>query len=338
MSHFESSTGNRPAHDDSLEHPCDAAQWFARMQSGEVSDDDRRAFEAWRMADPEHEQQYRRLAYIWQATLAVPESRLQALMHEQDVPPVRPWLARRRLGLGLAGACTLAVAGVAGVSRGWFAAEPESLTLMTRRGERHQATLPDGSILHMNFGTRVVVRFEKGLRLVELRQGEAFFEVSHDAARPFVVNAGMGRVTVTGTRFNVRRDAASTQVSVESGSVRVDNGRWWARNERRLSAGQQVVAYADQTLGEVGQADVTNLVAWQRGRMVFNDVALAEVIDEMNRYLAQPARLATAALGQLRVSGVFGVDDPEAMIDALPAIAPVQVIRLLDGRIRIAAR
>lgn len=338
MSHFEAGTGSSPGHDDRLDHPRDAAQWFARMQSGEVSDDDRRAFEAWRTADPEHEQQYRRLAYIWEATLAVPESRLQALMQENDAPPARPWLARRRFGLGLAGACTLAVAGMAGVSRGWFAPEPEALTLVTRRGERHQVTLPDGSILHMNFGTRVVVRFQADLRLLELRQGEAFFDVSHDAARPFVVNAGMGRVTVTGTRFNVRREAASTRVSVESGSVRVDNGRWWARSERRLGAGQEVVAYADQTLGEVDQADVSNLVAWQRGKMVFNDVALAEVIDEMNRYLAQPARLATTALGQLRVSGVFGVDDPQAMIDALPSIVPVQVIRLLDGRIRIAPR
>ncbi|MNS62982.1 fec operon regulator FecR [compost metagenome] len=198
--------------------------------------------------------------------------------------------------------------------------------------------MPDGSILHLNGDTRLAARFGANERRVELTQGEAFFEVQHDTSRPFVVEGGVGQVTVTGTRFNVRRDSESLRVSVESGSVRLESGPWWRHSEHRLGAGQQAIAYAGGPLGEVTQVNVDNLTAWQRGKIIFNNVPLATVINEMNRYLTQPASLDAPALGPYRISGVFSVDDPLAMIDALPAIAPVSLDRLPDGRVRVLAR
>lgn len=67
----------------------------------------------------------------------------------------------------------------------------------------------------------MTVRYRAGQRIVALLEGEAMFEVTHDAARPFMVDAGIGTVTVTGTRFDVRRDESMVEVAVESGSVDV---------------------------------------------------------------------------------------------------------------------
>jgi len=318
-------------------HPSDAAQWFARMHSGEATEEERRAFAAWREADPEHDRQYQRLSWLWDASTSVPESRLRA-MAADPARPARPPVSRRGFGLGLAAVCTLAVTAGALGQAGWPGASPEyAVELQTRKGERRRVPLPDGSTLDLNSGTRVALRFCDDRRLLVLHCGEVFLDVARDAGRPFVVDAGLGRATATGTRFDVWRSAGAMRVTVESGSVQVESGRWWRRGTRELAENQQVVARAGQVPEPARYVNAVEVAAWQRGKVVFNDVSLAGVINEMNRYLAYPARLAGAETGRYRVSGVFSVDDPDAMIEALPSIAPVRVRRLPDGGVVIAA-
>ncbi|GAA5232041.1 FecR family protein [Verticiella sediminum] len=321
---------------DPLERPGDAAHWFARMQSGETSAQDRRDFDAWCAADPAHLRDYRRLLAQWQVAALVPRQRLHRLMQAASTPAVPPDPSRRRFGLAAGALALAAAAGLA--AHALRPTDRVSLALATPQGERREVILPDGSTVHLNAATELAVRFDHSQRHVELLRGEAFFTVRHDAGRPFVVDGGLGQVTVTGTRFDVRRDADALRVTVASGSVRLQSGPWWHAGERRLTAGQQALAYADRTLSEAVKVDVDQSLAWQRGKVIFNDAPLATVIDEMNRYLPQPARLQALGLAQYRVSGIFGVDDPDALLDALPAIAPVTVLRLGDGRVAVLAR
>lgn len=327
-----------PDGDDALAHPGDAAHWFARMHSGETTPEDEQAFAAWRDARPENARDYRQLMRQWDAMRSVSPARLRSLMDPALTATPPPPMSRRRFGLGVATACALPIAVGLMAAPFVFDDEDQRLNYATRKGERRDVTLPDGSTLHLNGDTRLAARISADERRVELEQGEAFFDVQHDASRPFVVAGGLGQVTVTGTRFNVRRDSASLQVSVESGSVRLQSGSWWWQRERRLVAGQQAIAYPGNALSEVAQVNVQNLTAWQRGKIIFNNVPLATVISEMNRYLPRPASLEAPDIGQHRVSGIFSVDDPQAMIDALPAIAPVALDRQPDGAIRVVAR
>ncbi len=322
---------------DELDHPRDAAHWFARMQSGEATEQDRQAFDAWRRAHPDNDRAYRNLQWLWEASLTVAHDRLRTLA---DVPPRSPppSLARRRVGLGLLGAGSLAaVAGVVG-TLGWLRTPEHTLTLMTRKGERRQSLLPDGSILDLNTDTLAVVRFYQDQRRLALQRGEIFLDVRRDLNRPFVVDAGVGQVTIGGTRLNVRRDDDQMQVSVESGSVTVQAGQGPQRRERQLSAGQQAVAHAGLDLGQVAVADVGTISAWQRGKVVFNGSPLVKVITEMNRYLETPVRLQADHLSEHRVYGVFSIDDPYAIIKALPAIVPVRLAHLSDGSTLVVAR
>lgn len=294
-------------------------------------------FEQWRQADPENDRQYRNVQQIWDATLDIPEAELRAVLARcEPAAPFRP--ARRRLAWAMAGACSAAVVGGVVYQGGWLATPLHTIQIASARGERRQMTLPDGSVLDINTGTQAVARLYEDRRVIDLIEGEVFFAVKHDAQRPFVVEAGATRVVVTGTRFNVRHDAGGARVSVESGSVEVSSGPWWKRQSRALAKGQGVDVLADRTLGDVQQRDLRSLLAWQRGKIVFENTPLVQAVAEINRYLPQPARLDTPALRDHRIAGIFSVDDPEALVDMLPEFVPVRVYRLLDGQIRIVAK
>jgi transmembrane sensor len=324
-------------HDDLNDPRACAAYWFTRLHSGEATEDEQRAFERWRQADPEHDRHYRNLLYFWDATLSIPEERLRATLNKTDEPPRQPRYTRRQFGLGLAAACSaLVVAGVLGSP--WWDAPEHVIELVTARGERRAVTLPDETVLYLNTATRATAKLYANRRTLELESGEVLFQVKSDQERPFIVDAGLSKIVVTGTRFDVRRDTHAVQVSVESGSVNVTTGAWWNRVTRRLTAGQTVATNSDQGIGQVASIDVANVTAWQRGKIVFDDAPLSLVIAEMNRYLPQAAILDAPSLAQHRIAGVFSIDDPQAMMDALPAIAPVRVVHLPDGRLHIVAR
>src|SRR5690606_27625801 len=116
-------------------------------------------------------------------------------------------------------------------------------------GERRQISLPDGSLLDLNTGSRVAVSLHRHRRIVTLEAGEVLFTVAADADRPFLVEAGHAHVRVTGTQFNVRRDPGQVTVAVTEGSVQVSSGAWWRRDRTRLAAGQLVQAARDGGLG-----------------------------------------------------------------------------------------
>lgn len=320
---------------DTLDNVQDAAAaWFAYMQSGDATPEGRQACRAWRDQHPEHDRQYRNMEQIWQATLDVPQERLRALA----TPPPVPRPVRRRLALGMAGACAAAVAG-AGIWRSsWLQAPNQELLLVVERGARREVTLDDGSVLLLNSGTQARVRLYADRREVQLRRGEVFFSVQPDPSRPFRVQAGEVDVLVTGTQFNVRHEQGGVQIAVQSGSVQVSSGPWWRRSRQSLSRGQGVEGRADQLLGSVRSVSIDAQLAWTRGKIVFEDATLEQAIAEINRYLPQPARLESPAVRQHRIAGIFSIDDAQSLLDLLPEFAPVQVYRLSDGQARIVAR
>lgn len=312
-----------------------AAWWFARLHSGHASDAERRAFEAWRDADPEHDRQYRNTAYFWDAALDVPRERLRAVVDARVAP--RP--ARRRyLAWATGAACAVALlAAVLGPQ--WRAPEPGYATaLATRPGELRELMLPDGSVLNLNTATDATVRLYEDRREVALLGGEITFSVRHSDALPFVIDAGSSRITVTGTRFNVRRDPGQLDVAVEHGSVQIDTGPWWKRKRRILGAGENVRIDEHGGMASLPPAQVKALTAWRRGKIVFDNAPMKQLVAEMARYLDYPLILGDRRLDNLSINAVFSIDDLDSMLFALPAIAPVKIIRRDDGAMVIVSR
>ncbi|WP_454675214.1 FecR family protein [Achromobacter pestifer] len=332
---------------DAEREPATAAWWFARWHSGELTRRDRRTFARWRRDHPEAAREFDRMQQLGSAAAGLPRGHVESLLG--GPVPVRPaartrprpdgsWWRGRLVPLRIAMAC----AGVAAVAVGvWLSlpVEAPSFTTMvsTERGERRQVTLPDGSVLEVNSGSRAEVKLYAGRREVALDRGEINFTVSPDAARPFTVHAGSGVVRVTGTVFDVRRDADQVAVLVESGTVEVSGGHWWNLGHAVLRAGHGIRVPGSGAIGVPAPADVQTATAWRDGRVVFRNAPLTEVVREMNRYLATPLRLADEQAGRLRVSASFTLDRPEALVDALPSVAPVRLTPRPGGPIDIHA-
>lgn len=300
-----------------------AAEWFARVQDGPLTPAEQARFDAWLNEDSLHRTEYDLLATLWQATDLLPRARLEALCREDPVAT----LPRRRFVQHALAAGVMAAA----VGLGWFGWQYHALNyhehLQTGLGERRQLELPDGSRLELNGRTHLDVRFSAGQRDVQLREGEVMFSVAHDSSRPFVVNAGKGKVTVTGTRFDVRRDGQQTLVAVEQGSVRVQ-GR--SESLALLTAGLGAHIDEDGTVTSPYKVDPAAITAWRSGKLVFNDATLAQVAEEVSRYREQPLTVA-ASVAKLRLSSTFRIDDTDALLRALPSILPVTVTARADG-------
>ncbi|ALM81804.1 FecR domain-containing protein [Bordetella sp. N] len=313
-----------------------AAWWLTRMHSGEATHAEVDACAAWRRADPAHDRAYRGMEYVWRASQHLPEQGLRALL-ARDKPAALPSRPRRRFAYGAAGMVVAAAAGVTVLPLLRDGPAQYEATFDTVLGERRQLALPDDSVVDLNGNTHLRVALYADRREVELLAGEAFFSVRRDAARPFTVRAGETLVTVTGTRFDVRRDpGGSVDVSVKSGSVNVATGPWWHKRQQDLVA-DQAVRVVERRISDVTHVTTDNITAWREGKIVFQDAPLIQVVAEVNRYLALPAQFDAGPLADFRVAGVFNLDAPQAVLEALPAIAPVRVLRLPGGALRIVA-
>ncbi len=306
---------------------ADAARWFARAHSGEWDAAQEQARADWLAADPRHAYEYRMLESIWQAADSVAPERLRALAE----PPRRTAHAGRRAALALSlGAAIVAVGGWALWPRGAGWTEYQ-----TQVGELRSVALPDGSRAELNSNSRIRVRFDDTERRVALVEGEALFSVEKNAARPFVVDAGLGTAVVTGTRFDVRRDAEQVRVLVESGSVKVAGARDAAAVP--VEAGQGVRIGAAGQADRVEPVDVAATLAWRGGQIRFSNTDLASAAREVSRYRPHPVVLAPG-IEHLTVTSVFQTRDTDAFLTALPHILPVRVRQLPDGRSEIAPR
>lgn len=304
----------------------EAARWFVRLQEPAVSVDEQQRFDAWLNEHPQHRDEFQLLQGLWTAADLLPAPRLKALC---ETPPARR--ERRPLLRYAVAASVVAVALGLGLFSGLNHPAGYRAEFSTALGERRHVALPDGSVIDLNSRSRLQVRFEKDRRLIELTEGEAMFSVEHDTSRPFVVEAGSGKVTVTGTRFDVRRDVTQTRVAVEQGTVKVQ-GRHAPDNEFiNLTAGLGTHVDANGVVAQAYAVDPTELTAWRSGKLVFNNASLSEVVEEVSRYRDKPLTVANPAVAGLRLTSVFKSDNTDALLKALPSILPVAVRTHADG-------
>ena len=141
-------------------------------------------------------------------------------------------------------------------------------------------TLSDGSQVWLNAGSSVTypVAFIGNERKVSIT-GEAYFEVAHDIAKPFIVSKGDLQVQVLGTRFNINAydDESDTRVTLLQGSVKVKQGK----KEGMLQPGQQ--AQITSAIKITGDIDVEQVMAWKNGLFMFDRAGIQDVMRQLAR-------------------------------------------------------
>jgi transmembrane sensor len=277
-----------------------AADWVAdRRNAAEWTADRQAELDAWLARSVAHRVAFLRIDATWQRT-----DRLAALrqpMREtqtRSAPNKQMW-ARIAAAIGL-----VAVIGVAGQN---YLARPEGQLIETPKGGQERLGLADGSQIVLNTDSAVRVNLEPHKRSVELLRGEAYFQVRHDASRPFVVTVGGHRIVDLGTKFLVRMAPKSLQVALLEGSARLENANASAKKDAViLTPGDVAVASNGAThVTRKTDREISERLAWQRGAIVFHNARLADAVAEFNRYGGPQLVIADPQAEKLTINGTF---------------------------------
>lgn len=292
-----------------------AIAWAAATRDPDFVDWD--GFTDWLEADPAHARAYDEVQFALEEADAVlaalPETAPEPAA-ANDNPPAG-WLVGRRAWLGgaVAAALVLALTSVL-----WLLPSGGAI-YETAPGETRLIALGDGSRVELAGGSRLAVEGERAARL---EAGQALFTIRHDAARPFVLDAGGARLVDAGTVFDVRLAGETLDVAVSEGAVVVAPDA----QAIRLDAGMRAVREGGRY--RVAAVDPAGVGEWRRGRISFENAGLAEIAAELSR--ATGLRF-TADESDTRLSGSIAVDAVRADPRALEALLGVRVRALGEG-------
>lgn len=330
-----------------------AGDWFMAHRGGSLDPVERRAFEAWLTASAIHLEEYLGVALIARRLPAAaddPEMPLEAILERvrQEEAGQVAQLATASSGAATAtrrasparfwpwAAIAASIVGVVTTLLWWNGNRVVPQRYATSHGEMRTWRLSDNSEVHLNTDTTLTLRYSKTERLVEIERGEALFQVTHDAARPFRVVAGTANIVAVGTTFDVYRETAATLVTVVDGRVVVGASDLRVQTISAI-AGEQIRVAPGQAPSQPMPADIDRRTAWLRHQIVFEEEPLAQVAAEFNRYSSVPIVIENAGLRTLAISGTFSAGDTETFVAFLRTLDGV-IVEVTPNRIRVSKK
>ncbi|MFP1678100.1 FecR domain-containing protein [Alloalcanivorax sp. C16-2] len=302
-----------------------AAEWFAVLGDEGVSPAQREAWRRWLEASPRHQRAWDYVEAVGRrfgrlradGDPALAGGALERLRGER--------LSRRQALKGLAVLATGGVLGWAGwrhsplpeLARAWRA------DYHTPVGGRRALVLDDGTRVWLNTNSALNVDFDRQRRRLTLVAGEVLVDTGADP-RPLWLRTGAGELRPLGTRFQVRREGATTELAVYQGAVRVHTAGSGA--ERTVPAGHRT-RFDGERIAPLDTADPARQ-AWTRGLLVAEERPLGGLVAELARY--RHGHLAVdPAVAHLPVMGTYPLDDTDRALAMLEAALPVRVRRRL---------
>ena len=289
--------------DDLLEQ---AADWHLRLSEEPASQAD---FQRWLHSSPEHLRAWQQIERVWGGIAQLAPAPVEPIVPK---PLNRP--RRRRYGLSAAlaaGLAALAVLFYPQASLHWQA------DYLTGAGETRTLTLDDGSRVTLGPRSALKADYQPQRRDLHLLAGQAYFDVTHDSQRPFVVQADNTQVRVLGTAFEVELSERYLDVAVERGKVRVSSEHDGSSSEEDLLPGQGL--RQNRLNGSLEQLNrgPEQLAAWRRGLLLVENRSVGDILEQMGRYTPGWIVLADSQLTERRINGVYDMRDPDRALGAL---------------------
>ena len=309
-----------------------ANEWIVRLRDDAAGPADKAAFEAWLAADAEH-----RAAYAHAEEALARVRKLGGKLSEHLEARLAARRARVHVAAGLAAAFLLAAGLVVAPQ---VLAPPAYNSAI---GEQRLVVLEDGSRIELNTDTKLRVLFTDKERRIELLRGEALFDVAHNAARPFIVEADGRTVRAVGTKFTVRADAGALHVLVVEGVVAVSppatSSGPAASPLPHLTAGQRLdVAGEVPTLAALPAAEVERSLSWRKGWLEFNGQPLSLAASEVSRYTGMRFEIDDPGLSATPVWAYFEAEDVDGFLASLEQNGPNIDVRRDNGVVRLERR
>lgn len=298
----------------------EAAEWYIRRDGEALSAAEHADFERW-ISDPANRAAYAEIDATWRDVAALPRPAIASANTS----------SRRSLWRGVRQQALAAVAAIVvifGVGYGFDLPMRFKADAYTETGETRTVTLSDGSSVVLNTASAIAIDYSAGARRIRLLRGEALFTVAKDASRPFLVDADTGEARALGTAFAVRREYEGVSVTVLESRVGVS---YLAGQPPmvELSPGE-TVSYSRAGVGAVRSVDANAETAWRRGKLIFVDKPLGDVIAELNRYHSGRIQITDSSISSHPVSGVFDTRNPIGVLDAIEGTLGLHSTRLTN--------
>ena len=190
-----------------------------------------------------------------------------------------------------------------------------------------ESVLPDGSQVSLNANSKIEYpeTFEKNTRKVKL-DGEAFFDVSHDKTKPFIIEAGDVSIEVLGTSFYVKTNKVTnkTEVIVKTGRVAV----FETKNKESkvvLEPGQKTEFSAKETEHQIIENNDINFLSWKTMNLSFDNSPLSQVIEDINRVYHVEMKVTKPSVNNCLITVSFENQNLESVLKILESTLNLEI-------------
>ncbi len=287
-----------------------AAGWLERADRADWNAACAEELECWLSQSPAHRLAYWRVKSAWERAqrLHVLQPALEAQTKRNSWALLRPMLLRT--------AAVLAAVAVLGTGMAMMAPRARERSFATALGGHKIISFADGSKIELNTDTAIATKLTAHARTIVLEHGEAYFQVKHDASRPFTVIIGDRRVTDLGTEFLIRDDANRFEVALAKGRARFEATDGVNNPSVLLVPGDAVVEKGGSiSLVRQTKSAMADQLAWRRGLLVFSRTTLADAAAEFNRYNATKIEIADPATASITIGGTFATNNVAGFVE-----------------------
>ena len=305
-----------------------AVAWSIKLAQPQASPRLRQSFAAWLAASPQHALAWQRVALLrgdlggLPPALALGTLNAAQALHDERKHSQQ---LRRRAVLGALSCGGMLLGG------GWAAYrhapwQRVMADFSTGVGERRRWQLADGTLLELNTDSAASAALSGDQRWIRFTRGEIMITTGADggagAGRPFWVQTPVGRLQALGTRFVVRLNDQQVRVSVQEGAVALHPDSGAPGGIVNAGESRWMSAAADMPAPSPGFA----ADAWTRDVVAGSNLRLADLLRELQRY--QHGHIwCDARVADLRVSGVFHINDVAKALETLALTHPISIAR-----------
>lgn len=288
-----------------------ALNWLIELETADAQQ--RARFQDWLAADPAHGEAFAKAEAVWNSQPVLEAAVTLAT-------PKKPSALRRlRPHWVPLAAAAIVLLGLFNFSDLPLRLKADHLTVA---GERQRLELGDGSKVLLNTRSAFSSELDDRQRVARLYEGEAFFEVPTAKGLPLEVEAGPVRMSASSTSFAVRYLDGVAQIQVERGAVNVQATR--GTSQVSLNAGDSL-RIGPEGFGHREKLDQNKDLAWVKGRLIFDNCPLKEVLAELQRYYPGWIVNTNTQLDQVAVTGNYRLDNP---LDVVRSLAQITSARL----------
>ncbi|MEM0911046.1 MAG: FecR domain-containing protein [Pseudomonadota bacterium] len=323
----------------------EAHEWLASLEETPISPEIKAEFEQWLAQDIRHRQEYKKAQISVAATQTLdindflryqPTSRL--MLFRSYAMEAIDFITDRKGLVGSAIVAVLVLTVFVGINQ--YQTNPDSVApnlafYESDIGKLKTITLADGTAVTLGARSSIETAFYPDKRIVVLTNGKAYFDVVSDSHRPFMVKTANLTVWAVGTAFDVRNNVETLRVGVTEGEVEVKyplivNGKEVGITDARsVFAGQEIAATNNSGLSNVQDANQAFLAAWRSQRLVYQNVSIAELVVDLNRYSETPIAIdpSNSVIPTLTFGGVFPDTNTDAVLEMVADIHPIKIDR-----------